>query len=356
MQESAVDQRDAERVGPSWYLARDGQQIGPLTDRELSLFAEGGNFKPGDLLWTAGLDGWKAAEDVFGLKAPAAPEDASFEIDDAPEPDSAPEPLEAEAAEPEPAQPKSAGPELAEHEIGEPEPEPEPAETPSASIALSGDREDAALAFASSSPDIASAMHDLHDPDGVEPHVVEPHVDDVSALVQALKGEAAPVKLSAKERIVHELKSFAGAFVYLWVVFTVLLMHEWLVLADHHIGFAFYGLATLNALGLGKIMVIAEHFRFAERLKAKPLVYPIAYKTVAFTTLLFLAYTLEVMLFGWLGGHGFMASAPALGGSVLGNVMLWLIFCAALMPYFAFKELERAIGPDMIRKLMLGRR
>jgi hypothetical protein len=26
------------------------------------------------------------------------------------------------------------------------------------------------------------------------------------------------------------------------------------------------------------------------------------------------------------------------------------------MPYFAFKELERAVGPDMLRKLLLGRR
>ena len=320
MQESAVDQRDAERVGPSWYLSRDGQQIGPLTDRELSLFAEGGNFKPGDLLWTAGLDGWKPAEDVFGLKAAAesdADQPADAEMDD----------------------------------------------VVNGSIQLSGDTEDAALEFAPSSPDIVAdgiahdaLHHDTLEHDATEHHIVEPHVDDVSALVQALKGEAEPAKLTIKERVVHELKAFAGAFVYLWVVFTVLLLHEWLVLSDHHIGFAFYGLATLNALGLGKIMIVAEHFRFAERLKEKPLVYPIAYKTAAFTTLLFAAYTLEMMLIGWFGGHGFLASMPALGGSFLGNVALWLIFCALLMPYFAFKELERTVGRDMIRKLLLGAR
>lgn len=140
------------------------------------------------------------------------------------------------------------------------------------------------------------------------------------------------------------------------MVFTVLLLHEWIVLSDHHIGFAFYGLATLNAIGLGKIMIVAEHFHFAERLKEKPLVYPIAYKTVAFTTLLFVAYTLEMMLFGWLGGHGFFTSVPALGGSLIGTAALWFIFCVALMPYFAFKELERAVGPNMIRKLLLGAR
>ncbi len=54
---------------PTWYLTRGGEQLGPLTGRELSLFAEGGNFKSGDLVWTAGFDAWKPADDVFGLTA-----------------------------------------------------------------------------------------------------------------------------------------------------------------------------------------------------------------------------------------------------------------------------------------------
>jgi GYF domain 2 len=317
MQERVVEERDAERVEPSWYLSRDGQQIGPMTDRELSLFAEGGNFKPGDLLWTAGLDAWKPAEDVFGLKtseaadAGDAPETGQSQ-DDEPQQDAAME-----------------------------------ADGENDSIQLSGDTA-AGLEFMPSSH---AGMADV-----IEPEIAEPDGDDVTALVQALKGETEPPKRTLKERALDELKKFAGAFVYLWVVFTVLLLHEWIVLSDHHIGFAFYGLATLNAIGLGKILIVAEHFRFAERLREKPLVYPIAYKTVAFTTLLFAAYTLEMMLFGWIGGHGFLASMPSLGGSLIGAAALWLIFCVALMPYFAFKELERAVGPDMIRKLLLGAR
>ena len=80
MQEGVVDQGEAERAEPSWYLTRDGKQVGPLTDRELSLFAEGGNFKDGDLLWTAGLDSWKPANAVFGLaSSPEADRDEAVE-------------------------------------------------------------------------------------------------------------------------------------------------------------------------------------------------------------------------------------------------------------------------------------
>jgi hypothetical protein len=312
MKEPAVDEHDAERVGPSWYLCRDGAQHGPLSERELALFAEGGNFKADDLLWTAGLDGWKPAEAIFGLASMS------------------------EVLEP-----------AAEAEIPAGDETPliktDPAEADASAEATD-------VRSLVSAPDVSSEAED--DPH----HLVEPSGEDVDALVQVLKGEAPPRSYSLKERAMDELKRFAGTFVYLWVVFTVLLLHEWIVLADHHIGFAFYGLATLNALALGKIMVLAEQFNFGERLKQKPLIYPIVYKTVAFTTLLFVAYTLEMMLLGFLGGHGFLASMPALGGSMLGTMMLWVVFCAALIPYFAFKEFERAVGPDIVRKLLLGGR
>jgi hypothetical protein len=65
---------------------------------------------------------------------------------------------------------------------------------------------------------------------------------------------------------------------YLWLVFFVFLVHEWIVLADNHIGFRFYGLAAINALVLSKIMLIAEGLRFGERFDNKPLIVPIAYK------------------------------------------------------------------------------
>ena len=68
------------------------------------------------------------------------------------------------------------------------------------------------------------------------------------------------------------------------------MMHEWTVLASHQISFRFYGLAVVNALVLGKIMLIAEDLHFADRLKNKPLIYPIAFKSIAFSALLVVAY------------------------------------------------------------------
>jgi hypothetical protein len=44
---------------------------------------------------------------------------------------------------------------------------------------------------------------------------------------------------SLKARLYDELRRFLMIFAYLWLVFFVFLVHEWIVLADNHIGFRF---------------------------------------------------------------------------------------------------------------------
>src|SRR5262245_9391217 len=48
-----------------WYLARDGQQYGPLTDPELAKFVELGHLQATDLLWREGFPDWRPALAVF---------------------------------------------------------------------------------------------------------------------------------------------------------------------------------------------------------------------------------------------------------------------------------------------------
>ena len=48
-----------------WYLARDGQQYGPLSDGELGKFVDLGHLQPTDLLWREGFADWQPALTVF---------------------------------------------------------------------------------------------------------------------------------------------------------------------------------------------------------------------------------------------------------------------------------------------------
>lgn len=333
MQESAVDEQNAERVGPSWYLSRDGQQLGPLTDRELSLFAEGGNFRPGDLLWTAGLDSWKSADAVFGL--PRSPDADATE-------DFAVEGLAAEGLE---------DGDFADEGL----PDEDFADTGHDAVAVDTAVGEDALSLPADPADAVFSVP-AHDAERESHAGIAPNHADVDALVQALTGQAAPPATGFKDRVFQEFKAFAGTLGYLWVVFALLMAHAWAAGAQTSAGLGFYALTTINAFGVFKLLPLIERLPFVQQLKQKPLVYPIAYETVLFTALLFAAYTLETVLLGWMSGSGNLASAPDLGGGLAGTLALWLVLCVALLPYFAFKAFERAVGADMIAKLLLGAR
>ena len=63
-----------------WYLARDGQQYGPLTDPELAKFVELGHLQPTDLLWREGFSDWQPALAVFPPQPAAAASRAAGEL------------------------------------------------------------------------------------------------------------------------------------------------------------------------------------------------------------------------------------------------------------------------------------
>src|SRR6202007_1760734 len=74
-----------------WYLARDGQQYGPLSEPELAKFIELGHLQPTDLLWREGFPDWRPAMVVFPPPRPAAPRPAP-QPRQAPVPRPAPQP------------------------------------------------------------------------------------------------------------------------------------------------------------------------------------------------------------------------------------------------------------------------
>src|SRR5262245_58934437 len=167
--------------------------------------------------------------------------------------------------------------------------------------------------------------------------------------------EPAPPKRSLKVRLLEELRKFFVIVAYLWLVFFVLFVHEWLVLAGHNISFRFYGLATLNALILGKIMLIAENMRFTKKFDNRPLIVPIAYKSIVFAVLLLAAYIAEEIGVGMFHGKAAAESFPVIGGGGPAALLcVTAIMAAALAPFFAFREIARVVGEAEFRVLMLG--
>lgn len=56
-----------------WYLAREGKQVGPVSDLELRKIVELGHLRPTDLVWRQGLPEWTPAAKVFPQLAAPPP-------------------------------------------------------------------------------------------------------------------------------------------------------------------------------------------------------------------------------------------------------------------------------------------
>jgi len=67
LSEGFLGEREMAGIDPQieWYLARDGQQHGPLTDAEIRKFVELGHMRATDLVWRSGFSDWRPAAAVF---------------------------------------------------------------------------------------------------------------------------------------------------------------------------------------------------------------------------------------------------------------------------------------------------
>src|ERR1700730_2843251 len=175
--------------------------------------------------------------------------------------------------------------------------------------------------------------------------------DDVSRIFG--EGTLHERKLSLKQRAFDEVVKFLAIALYLWVTFGVFALHEWVVSAKDHIDYHFYGLAFVNALILGKVMLVAEDLYFADWVKDRPLIYPILCKAVAFSILFLVFDVVEEVIVGAFKGKTIGESIPVIGGGhPTGGFFVGVILAVALIPFFAFREIGRVIGERELHSLI----
>jgi hypothetical protein len=163
-------------------------------------------------------------------------------------------------------------------------------------------------------------------------------------------------KTNLKERAKDQIRNFTLMFVYLWVVFGMLVVHESIVLAQHQIDYRFHGLAVINALVFAKVMLVAEDLHLGHGLNGKPLIYPILFKSFLFGVTLICFHIVEHVLIGLWDGKPIARSILEIGADKLaGIVSLGIIATVALVPFFILREISRVLGYDKFWALFFHR-
>ena len=160
-----------------------------------------------------------------------------------------------------------------------------------------------------------------------------------------------------REKAVDEGRRFLVMFLYLWAIFALFALHEKIVLREVGASLPSQGFAFVNALVLAKVMLIAEDLNLGGWLQGRPLLWPVLHESVLLALLFIAVHYLEHIVLGMLHHESLQASVPAIGGGVLpGLLSTAVIMAVALIPFFAFRDVTRALGGNRLVELVLGRR
>jgi hypothetical protein len=160
-----------------------------------------------------------------------------------------------------------------------------------------------------------------------------------------------------QQKAIHEFKEYLGVSLYLFIFLGMFIVYKAIILRQHKIDFAAHGVALINALVLGKFMLIAKALHPRKAADNEPLVYPTLLKSAISAIVLMLCKITEEATVGYFHGKSFVESILDLGG---GSWNALLVFTAmlfvVLLPLTAFGELDRVVGEGRVGRLFFALR
>ena len=157
------------------------------------------------------------------------------------------------------------------------------------------------------------------------------------------------------QRVERELEEYVVTSLFLAVFLGAMVNYRRVLMAEEGIPSLRYGYALIEALILGKIILIGDAVRVGKRLENGPLVVAALWKSVAFG-LLVLAFTvLEHAVRALLSGESVLAALArrlAQPDEMIAQALLVLV---AFIPFFALREAGRRAGETRLSRLMVWR-
>src|SRR5262245_24990896 len=172
-----------------------------------------------------------------------------------------------------------------------------------------------------------------------------------------IKGEVPARRAALKEKVIRELKVYWIITLYLAFLFGALMVYRRLILAEFGVSYLHYGFALIEALIIAKVIMIADALKLGRRFEHRPLVFSVAYKSALFAVFVLLFGVLEHVVDGLF--HKQDASAILHGMIEMGMYEILarvVMLVMAFVPFFAFWELGRVLGPDKLSALFFSGR
>ena len=159
---------------------------------------------------------------------------------------------------------------------------------------------------------------------------------------------------SARARLREELHRYLAVSAYLYVCFAAILLYKSAILSSIGEHYLPLGLAAGKALILGKFVLLGEAAGVGTRIGARTLLQRILSSSLLFLVLLVLLTIVEEIIVGLVHGHTLGQAVAALGDRSVPEVLAsCLLMLLVLVPLVTVTEVSRALGPGVLRRLLL---
>ena len=158
-----------------------------------------------------------------------------------------------------------------------------------------------------------------------------------------------------KARAIDEGKKFLIMTAYLWAFFAVLSLHKTIVLQDSGLDYQEQSFAIINALIFAKVMLVADDLKLDSGLRNHATIYYVLYASLVFAVVLICFHIAERAGVALLRGKPLSESLAGFGaGKLRGIVSMGAIAFVALIPFFTFRGIGRAVGEDQLWQLVFA--
>jgi hypothetical protein len=156
--------------------------------------------------------------------------------------------------------------------------------------------------------------------------------------------------------IAREFREVLPPAIFFLIGFHTLSLTRSLLLREYGLHATAAAGATVGALLVAKVVLIADSLPVINRFPEKPLIYNVAWKTTIYVLAALVVHYLEHLVpVWWRMGNVATANDQLLGEIVWPHfwvIQLWLV--VLLFMYCAMRELVRAIGPHEVKRMFFG--
>jgi hypothetical protein len=158
------------------------------------------------------------------------------------------------------------------------------------------------------------------------------------------------------ERFVVEMRKFALVAAFLFFFFGAFATYRRLILSEYDLDYFRYGYALIEALVLGKVILLGEIFHLGDRFQGKPLIIPTLYRTFSFSILVLVFAVVEHFVKGFIHRENIAAILADLaakdGATIAARILVMFI---AFIPMFAIWEIANLFGDNQLFELFFER-